>query len=83
MSERIVEVRIEELALEGLSPLDRDRAAAAASRELERLLGANATWAGGSVTVVGVDAGEIARGGHGPAALGEGIASAVHGRIAR
>ena len=74
MSGRIIEVRIDELALDGVRPTDRERVAEAASRELTRLLGTSNAWAGGPASV-DVDAGELARGsGTTPDALGVDVA---------
>jgi len=84
MSGRIVEVWIEELALEGVRSADRDRIGAVTTRELERLLGELGDWAGGPASVVEVDAGDIAIDGPAmPDSLGAGIARAVHRRLVR
>jgi hypothetical protein len=84
MSDRIVEVRVDELSLQGVRPVDRDRIAAAATRELERLLGQPDGWAGGSASVLDLDAGEVTlEGPDTPDALGTGIARAVYGRLVR
>ena len=84
MSGRIVEVRIEELALDGVRSADRDRIAAVTTRELERLLGEHGAWAGGPASVVDVDAGDIAIDGPPtPDSLGTGIARTVHRRLVR
>ena len=83
MSRRIIEVRIDELALDGVQPTDREGVAEATSRELTRLLGTSNAWAGGP-TSVDVDADELARGGGTtPDALGVDVARAVHGRLVR
>ncbi len=82
MSGRIVEVHIDELALDGVLPADRERVAEAASRELTRLLAASNAWEGGPASV-DVEAAELAAGGATPEALGAGVARAVHGRLVR
>ena len=79
---RVVEVRIDELALEGVGPLDRNRVAAAATRELERLLGERGAWAGGATTV-DVGAGTLEPAGAGADEVGAAIGKAVHGQVAR
>jgi hypothetical protein len=82
VSGRVVEVRIDELALEGVGPLDRDRVAEAASREITRLLGERGDWAGGAVAV-DVGAASLEPRGGAPEDLGSAIGRAVHGQLAR
>jgi hypothetical protein len=82
MSRRVVEVRIEELALEGVRPVDRERVAEAASRELTRLLEASHGWVGGP-TAVDVEVGQLAGSGKSPDSLGADVAHAVHERLVR
>ena len=80
MSGRIVEVVIDDLVLSGFAPADRDRIAAAASRELERLLEARPEWAGVpsevAVTSLGVGPGAS------PEVVGAEVARALHGELA-
>ena len=83
MSDRMVEVRIDELALDGVSLADRDRVAASVTRELERLLDRSATRVKESGAAVAIDAGEVAPAARDPEALGAAIARAIHGRLVR
>jgi hypothetical protein len=78
MSERIVALEIDELALAGVEAADRERVAAAATRELERLLAARPEWSvpGGEIAVVGPLHGSS------PEAIGVALAQALHGEIA-
>jgi hypothetical protein len=75
MSGRFVDVRIDELLLDGVAPRDRPRVADAATRELERLLGEESR-APASVDVV-VEAVDVGRGSS-VEQLGVEIARAVH-----
>ena len=78
MSEQIVELRIDELALEGVAPADRQRVAASATRELERILAARPEWSGASgATVVSEPVG-----GGTPEAIGVALARALHRELA-
>jgi hypothetical protein len=83
MSDRTVEVRIDELALDGVSPVDRDRVADSVTRELERLLDGAAGRIDGPGTAVAINAGEVAPVGRDPDALGAAIARAIHGQLVR
>ena len=78
MSGRIVELRIDELALGGVAPADRDRVAASATRELERLLAARPDSSGDSREAVVT--GPLHGGS--PEAIGISLARALHGEIA-
>jgi hypothetical protein len=73
-----VELRIDQLVLEGVDRADAPAVAAAVERELGRLLTAEAVW-GSSVSRDRIDAGAIDLPGRGsPELLGARIALAVH-----
>jgi hypothetical protein len=81
MSGRIVSVTIDDLALEGFAAPDRARIAAAATGELERLLGERPAWSGtGAEAVVHTLA---APPGATPEAIGAHVARAVHSELTR
>jgi hypothetical protein len=79
VTRRIVEISIDELVLDGVGEAGRERIAAAATRELERLLASSGRWSGREAdSVVVSPQGLGAAAGRSPESVGVEVARSVH-----
>jgi hypothetical protein len=81
MTARRVELRIEELVLEGVAPAEAHRVGAAVERELARLVRDNGVPEGAGAVRAPAPASIERLPGEAPAALGTRLAGAIYGRL--